>query len=184
MVTTACIIDGQVESVGAALRALLVEAEKTGKATAVTPALAYITYLLHRVIAEVDLDGIERFDPEFAGLAADKFIETSRKIQMVIANSDRVGILERIPAKALFRKLQSQGGRLAQMADVLRNIDERWRAMLDAGTQFRLDALRREVASDQAGPAELFDFPEEAVEGPCEGALQEQLHCTVHSPRP
>lgn len=181
---SADVVEGQIATATGALQWLQAQAEKTRRATAISPLVIFITYVLGLVLRKIEKEGVSRFDPEYAGEAADKFLEVSNMIQRLIARSDQTGLFDHFPSNLWFPKLQQQGKELFRLVAPLRAIDERWQAAIAEAAQEQIDKYRKAptIAPTEAEEVEVFTSTQESCHSPSEEATRAHLRRVLSSP--
>lgn len=176
---TTDIVEGQIHTAEGLLQWIQAEAEKTRAAFSVSPLLLVARILLGSIINKVESAGVNNFDPEHAGFAASKFIEVSEAIRVMIARSEVSGLYDRLPSRVLFRTVQRQGKKLAEIANALRVIDETWQATVTQSAQKSIDKARQLALAAAEEPIQLFDAQEELHDSPTEDAIRAHFHRTA-----
>ena len=173
------VIEGQIATASGVLEWLQAKAERARKAYAISPLLLFATYLLGSVISNVKKGGVDQFDPEHAGFAADNVLEVSQKIRTLIALSEQAGFYGQFPASIWFRKMEQQGKELDKLAEALRLVDEKWQVSVSKAARAKIDRSR--LAADLAPeePIEVVEQKDDSLESPSEEAIRSHLHRSI-----
>lgn len=176
-------VEGQIVTATGLLQWTIAETEKARWAWSVSPLLIALAYLLGSLIRKIEREGIEHFDPEHAGFAAEKFREITEHISEMVAHSDAVGLCDHFPSKTLLRRIQLQGDKFSKLASLLIDIDIQWQAKVAQAAQTQIELARQAALSIPEEATELFEETQDVSESPSAEALRAHLKRTLSLPK-